>query len=55
MTITLGAPQIIYLVLSLAGLVYRLSKPTDNYAIEAASAVVAELIVFALLWWGGFF
>lgn len=55
MTITLGAPQIIWLVLSIAGLVYDLSKPTDNFVIHAIATVAAYLVVFALLWWGGFF
>lgn len=55
MTITLGAPQIIYLVCSLAGLVYKLSEPTDNFVIHAIATVAAYLLVFALLWWGGFF
>ena len=56
MELHLGAPQIIYLILSLAGLVGsalehgKPRKPGNFF-----SAMLAAIIVWPLLYWGGFF
>lgn len=54
--LSIGWPQIIYLALSLMSFGYVIAndgKPRGNYS--AGGALVGLLIVYPLLWWGGFF
>lgn len=52
-----GIPQIIYLMLTVAGFVVVLMKngqPKEgNYDILTSTA--SQIVILALLWWGGFF
>lgn len=55
--ITVGWPQMIYLALSLLGTAYVIAnhgKPKTGKH-NGVSQVIALLIVFGILYWGGFF
>lgn len=51
------APQLIYLTLSLVGIgicIARYGQPKrDQY--DLTDVLIAPLLAYALLWWGGFF
>lgn len=56
MTIHLGTPQIIYVSLSIIGLILttiRHGKPRSNESVW--TSIVAILIIYPILIWGGFF
>ncbi len=56
MSIALHAPQYIYLALLFAGLIWAAhdhGKPRDDQ--NFWSTLIASSIMFALLYWGGFF
>ena len=56
MTITLHAPQIIYLCLLLLGLVVAVAKHgEDKGKYHAGWTLVGEAILLWILYWGGFF
>lgn len=56
MTINLGIPQIIWLVMAIFGLIYEIinhgkpQQPRNAYAFA-----IGMVISFSLLYWGGFF
>lgn len=57
MTFHVGWPQLIYLVLSLLGIVITLvnhGEPREGQY-NVYSVIVGELLFIGLLWWGGFF
>ena len=56
MTITLGIPQIIWLVMAVFGLIYEIinhGKPREPH--NAYAFAIGMVISFSLLYWGGFF
>ena len=56
MTINLGIPQIIWLVLVVFGLIYETinhGKPHEPH--NAYILAISTIISFLLLYWGGFF
>lgn len=56
MTINLGIPQIIWLVLAVFGLIYETinhGKPHEPH--NAYTFAISVVISFLLLYWGGFF
>ena len=56
MTINLGIPQIIWLVMAIFGLIYEIinhGKPHEPH--NAYIFAVSMVISFLLLYWGGFF
>lgn len=56
MTINLGIPQIIWLVMTIFGLIYEIvnhGKPQQPH--NAYAFTIGVLISFLLLYWGGFF
>lgn len=57
MTFTLHWPQMLYLAMCVAGLcleTIRHGKPkTEKYDIW--TSLIAQTLIWALLWWGGFF
>lgn len=56
MTINLGIPQIIWLVMAIFGLIYEIinhGKPRESY--NAYTFAISVVISFLLLYWGGFF
>lgn len=56
MTITLGIPQIIWIVLAIFGLIYEIinhGEPREPH--NAYTFAISAFISFLLLYWGGFF
>lgn len=56
MTINLGIPQIIWLVMAIFGLIYETinhGKPQQPH--NAYAFAIGMVISFLLLYWGGFF
>lgn len=56
MTITLGIPQIIWIVLAIFGLIYEIinhGEPREPH--NAYTFTIGAFISFLLLYWGGFF
>lgn len=56
MTINLGIPQIIWLVMAVIGLIYETinhGKPREPH--NAYVLAIGTVISFLLLYWGGFF
>ena len=56
MTINLGIPQIIWLVMAVIGLIVEIvehGKPREPH--NAYIFAISALITFSLLYWGGFF
>ena len=56
MTINLGIPQIIWLVMAIFGLIYEVinhGKPQQPH--NAYAFTIGMVISFSLLYWGGFF
>jgi hypothetical protein len=56
MTINLGIPQIIWLVMAIFGLIYEIvnhEKPHVPH--NAYTFAISVVISFLLLYWGGFF
>lgn len=56
MTINLGIPQIIWLVMAIFGLIYEIinhDKPREPH--NAYTFAISVVISFLLLYWGGFF
>lgn len=56
MTINIGIPQIIWLVMTIFGLIYEIinhGKPREPY--NAYTYAISAVISFLLLYWGGFF
>lgn len=56
MTINLGIPQIIWLVLVVLGLIYEtINHGKEREPHNAYTFAVSAVISFSLLYWGGFF
>lgn len=56
MIINLGAPQIIWLVLAVLGLIYEtINHGKEREPHNAYTFAVSAVISFSLLYWGGFF
>lgn len=56
MTINIGIPQIIWLVMTVFGLIYEIinhGKPREPH--NAYTFAISVVISFLLLYWGGFF
>lgn len=56
MTINLGIPQLIWLVLAVIGLIVEIvehGKPREPH--NAYTLAISTIISFLLLYWGGFF
>lgn len=56
MTINIGIPQIIWLVMAIFGLIYEIinyDKPREPH--NAYTFAISVVISFLLLYWGGFF
>ena len=56
MTINIGIPQIIWLVMAVFGLIYEIinhGKPREPH--NAYTFAISIVISFLLLYWGGFF
>lgn len=58
MNLVFGAPQIIWFILMIFGIVAMLitnGQEIENKSNSLISIAIANLIVIGMLWWGGFF
>ena len=56
MTINIGIPQIIWLVMAVFGLIYEIiNHGKTNQPHNAYTFAISVVISFLLLYWGGFF
>ena len=55
MNIVLEWPQLIYILLTLIGLVFVSMEHGKPYTRDANASLIATIIIYGLLYWGGFF